>query len=156
MRTAVVRVNVDPQGEADEAAFRADLARLAQRAAAEGMELLSPDAAPPAHRREVQVLLDGDDPDAMEKSVIALCAAVFGTEPQAGTMTFISRGTDSDALGVLAGMGVTGEIERTPGEQGFDLVTVRLPRAELDRVPESRIHTALEAALNCEIVIVTV
>ena len=66
-------------------------------------------------------------------------------------LTFVSRGTDDDAHGVLAGFGLTGEIDRAPGDDGFDIVTVTLRKADLERIPESRIHTALEASLNCEV-----
>ncbi len=71
-------------------------------------------------------------------------------------LTFISHGTDDDAYGVLAGFGLTGVIERTPGADGWDIITVTLRSADLQRVPESRIHTALEASTNCEVRIVTV
>jgi hypothetical protein len=66
-------------------------------------------------------------------------------------LTYISRGTDDDAYGVLAGFGLSGEIERLPGGEGFDVVYVTLRKADLERIPESRIHTALEASLNCEV-----
>jgi hypothetical protein len=71
-------------------------------------------------------------------------------------VTYISRGTDDDVLGVLAGFGLTGEISRAPGDDGLDVVSVTLPRAALERVPESRVHTALEASLNCEVQIILV
>jgi hypothetical protein len=82
---------------------------------------------------------------------VILCAKAFGTEPDAGVLTYISRGTDDDAHGVLAGFGLAGEIQRLPGDEGFDVVYVTLRKADLDRFPESRIHTALEASLNCEV-----
>jgi len=69
---------------------------------------------------------------------------------------YLSRGTDDDAHGVLAGFGITGEITRTPGDDGFDIIDVTLQKADLDSIPESRIHTALEASLNCEVHIRTV
>jgi len=71
-------------------------------------------------------------------------------------LTYVSRGTDDDAHGVLAGFGLTGEISRSPGDAGWDVVQVTLRKADLARVPESRIHTALEASLNCEVHIRTV
>ena len=80
-----------------------------------------------------------------------MCAKAFGTTPAAGVVTYVSRGTDDDAHGVLAGFGVTGEIIRTPGDDGLDVVHVTMRKQDLDRVPESRIHTALEASLNCEV-----
>jgi hypothetical protein len=52
---------------------------------------------------------------------------------------------------VLAGFGLTGQIARTPGDDGVDIVDVTLREADLERIPESRVHTALEASLNCEV-----
>ena len=57
---------------------------------------------------------------------------------------------------VLAGFGLTADIVRTPGDDGYDIVDVTLREADLERVPESRVHTALEASLNCEVRIRTV
>jgi hypothetical protein len=105
----------------------------------------------PVNRREVQLLVVGTDPGTVERTVVELCGKAFGTAPVAGVVTYISRGTDDDAHGVLSGFGLTGEIERVPGDDGFDVVYVTLPETDLERVPESRIHTALEASLNCEV-----
>lgn len=80
----------------------------------------------------------------------------FSTSPVPGVVTFVSRGTDDDAHGVLAGFGLTGDIVRTPGDDGFDIVDVTLREDDLERIPESRIYTALEASLNCEVRIHTV
>jgi hypothetical protein len=102
----------------------------------------------------VELLIAAEDGDAAKRSAIALCTRAFGalnTAPVAGVVTFVSRGTDDDARGVLAGFGLTGEIARTPGDDGFDVVYVTLREDDLERVPESRIHTALEASLNCEV-----
>jgi hypothetical protein len=70
-------------------------------------------------------------------------------------LTYVSRGTDDDAHGVLSGFGLSGEIKRISGNDGYDVVYVTLREADLERVPESRIYTALEASLNCEVHIVT-
>ena len=75
-------------------------------------------------------------------------------DPVVGVLTFVSHGTDDDAHGVLAGFGLTGQVHRYPSGQGWDVVEVTLSRADLRRVPESRIHTALEASLNSEVRIV--
>ena len=93
----------------------------------------------------------GGDTDQLKREAVALCAKAFGTTPTPGVVTYVSRGTDDDAHGVLAGFGLTGEITRTPGDDGLDIVHVTLRRADLERIPESRIHTALEASLNCEV-----
>ena len=66
-------------------------------------------------------------------------------------VTFVSRGTDDDARGVLSAFGLTGEIIREPGDDGYDIIYVTLREDDLERIPESRIHTALEASLNCEV-----
>ena len=74
-------------------------------------------------------------------------------------LTYVSRGTDDDAHGVLAGLGLRGEVERIEGGAdgpGWDIVRVTLRKADLERVTESRVHTALEASLNCEVHIITV
>lgn len=109
----------------------------------------------PVVRRELQLLIAGSDPDAVRQTAVQLCAKAFGTDPVAGVITYVSRGTDDDAHGVLAGFGLTGEIERVPGDDGYDVVHVTLRHSDLQRIPESRIHTALEASLNCEVHILT-
>jgi hypothetical protein len=105
----------------------------------------------PVSRREVQLLIASDSDDAAKRAAIDLCAKAFSITPVTGTVTFISRGTDDDAHGVLSGFGLNGEITRVPGDDGFDVVYVTLRESDLERVPESRIHTALEASLNCEV-----
>ena len=72
--------------------------------------------------------------------------------PLPGVLTFVSRGTDDDAHGVLAGLRSDRRHRtRTRATTGWDIVHVTLRKADLERVPESRIHTALEASLNCEV-----
>ncbi|MCG5434239.1 hypothetical protein LV457_18360 [Mycobacterium sp. MYCO198283] len=152
MRTAVVRVHVDPGGELAADELVAGMAALAERVRGTGADLLAADlTAMPAHRREVELLMAGTDPEALKRTAMSLCHEAFGTEPAAGVLTWISRGTDEDAAGVLAGFGLTGRIARTPGDDGCDVVEVTLRKADLARVPESRIHTALEASLNAEV-----
>lgn len=155
MRTAVLRVNVDPAGELTGDSLARGMAELAAVLADTG-EVLDKDlGAAPRSRREVQVLLDTEDAAADTARITGICARVFGTEPAAGVVTYVSRGTDDDAYGVLAGFGLTGEITRVPGTDGYDILQVRLREADLERVPESRIHTALEASTNCEVRIST-
>ena len=111
----------------------------------------------PPQRREVEVLIAGDDADELERLAVELVRQrVRHRAPVPGVLTFISRGTDDDAHGVLAGLGLTGDIERIPGDDGWDVVHVTLRKSDLERVPESRVHTALEASLNCEVHIRTV
>jgi hypothetical protein len=151
MRTAVVRVQVDPAGRLTPAELTDGMAALRVLVEAGDIEVLETNlAAMPATRREVQLLMVGDA-DELKRDAIALCARAFGTEPAAGVVTYVSRGTDDDAHGVLAGFGLAGEISRVAGDDGLDIVHVTLRKADLERVPESRIHTALEASLNCEV-----
>jgi hypothetical protein len=105
----------------------------------------------PTGRREVQLLIAAEDADTAKHAAIELCTKAFGSTPSPGVVTFVSRGTDDDAHGVLAGFGLTGEIVRAPGDDGYDIVHVTLREEDLDRIPESRVHTALEASLNCEV-----
>jgi hypothetical protein len=152
MRTAGVRVNVDPSGLLTPAQLSQGMTALLGLARELGAEMVDNDlAAMPASRREVELLIAGDDIDAVKHAGIDLCARAFSTGPVAGVVTFISRGTDDDAHGVLSAFGLTGEIVRSPGDDGIDVVYVTLREADLERVPESRIHTALEASLNCEV-----
>jgi hypothetical protein len=157
MRTAVVRVNVDPANALAPAQLTEGMAVLLERVGHMGGDVLMKDlGAMPAGRREVELLIACDDADAARHAAIELCTNAFATTPVAGVITFVSRGTDDDARGVLAGFGLTGDIVRTPGGDGFDIVDVTLREADLERIPESRVHTALEASLNCEVRIRTV
>ena len=157
MRTAVVRVGVDPAGELAPAQLTDGMARLRDSAAAADVEVVDNNLVGlPPQRREVEVLIVGNDAAELQRIAVSLCANAFGTTPVPGVVTFISRGTDDDAHGVLAGFGLTGEIERIPGDDGWDVVHVTLRKSDLERVPESRVQTALEASLNCEITIRTI
>ncbi|WP_297726063.1 hypothetical protein [Mycobacterium sp.] len=160
MRTAVVRVNVDPSGVLTAAQLGQGMTALLELAGELGADVAENNlAAMPAGRREVEMLIAGDDGGTVKRIGVDLCGRAFGAfnvTPVAGVVTFISRGTDDDAHGVLSAFGLTGEIVRSPGDDGFDIVYVTLREADLDRVPESRIHTALEASLNCEVHIRTV
>jgi hypothetical protein len=128
------------------------MARLRESAGAAGVEVVENNLVGlPPQRREVELLIAGDDAAELEQTAVGLCAKAFGTAPVAGVLTFISRGTDDDAHGVLAGFGLTGDIERVAGDDGWDVVHVTLSKSDLERVPESRVHTALEASLNCEV-----
>jgi hypothetical protein len=152
MRTAVVRVNVDPSGLLTPAQLSQGMTLLRELGHGLGADVVENDlAAMPAGRREVELLISGDDVEAAKQAGIELCAKAFGVGPVAGVVTFISRGTDDDARGVLSAFGLSGEIARAPGGDGFDIVYVTLREDDLERVTESRIHTALEASLNCEV-----
>ncbi|MDC8983768.1 hypothetical protein [Mycobacterium marinum] len=152
MRTAVVRVNVDPAGSLTAAQLRAGMTALRTCADEAGAGVVDNDLeSRPVGRREVELLIAGDDVDEAKAAAIELCAGAFRVRPVVGVVTFISRGTDDDAHGVLSAFGLVGEILREPGDDGYDIVYVTLRESDLERVPESRIHTALEASLNCEV-----
>jgi hypothetical protein len=152
MRTAVVRVNVDPEGRFTHAWLREGMVVLLGLVGEAGIDMVRNDLTTmPTGRREVELLIAAEDADAAKRTAIELCTKAFGGSPLPGVVTFVSRGTDDDAHGVLAGFGLAGEIVRTPGDDGYDIVYVTLREVDLDRIPESRVHTALEASLNCEV-----
>lgn len=156
MRTAVVRIEVDPSGRLTPAQLGDGMAVLCGLAEEAGAGVIENNlAAMPIGRREVHLLVTDTGAEAVTETAVALCAKAFDTTPVAGVVTYISRGTDDDAHGVLSGFGLTGDIRRSPGGDGLDVVYVTLCEAELERVPESRIHTALESSLNCEVHILT-
>lgn len=157
MRTAVLRVNVDPENALVPAQLAEGMSVLLGLIGEVSADVVDRDlAGMPAGRREVELLIGCDDVEKAKQTAINLCTKAFGTRPVPGVVTFISRGTDDDAHGVLSGFGLTGAIARTPGDDGFDIVYVTLREVDLERIPESRIHTALEASLNCEVHIRTV
>jgi len=153
MRTAVVRVNVDPESVLTPAQLRDGMAALIEVTGEANIDVVENDLATmPTSRREVELLIAAEDGDTAKRTAIDLCAKVFGTTPVPGVVTFISRGTDDDAHGVLSAFGLAGDITRAAGDDdGYDIVYVTLSEEDLERVPESRVHTALEASLNCEV-----
>ena len=155
MRTAVVRIGVDLSGELSAEQLAAGMAQLARLASEAGAELIDNNLAVlPPKRREVEILMRGTDAAALQAQAAGMCAKSFPAEPVIGVLTFVSHGTDDDAHGVLAGFGLSGAIDRRAGDDGWDIITVTLRKADLARIPESRIHTALEASTNCEVHIV--
>lgn len=160
MRTAVVRVDVDPSALLTSAQLREGMASLSGLADEQGIDVVDADlSAMPKNRRQVEVLIAGDDPDELTRRAVDVCAKAFsgfGVRPSPGVLTYVSRGTDDDAHGVLAGLGLRGQIERIATGDGWDIVKVTVSKDDLRRIPESRVHTALEASLNCEVQIVSV
>jgi hypothetical protein len=151
MRTAVIRVNLDPAGRLSAGDLERAIADLRGR----GIEVLVPTLEKlPAHAREIELIVPGDDPEALRKWAQVTCGplAVDG-EPQVSVPTFLSRGTDEDALGVVRGFGISAELQRTY-EDDEEVATFTVSRSDIGHVGESRLHTALEAALNCEVRIV--
>ena len=151
MRTAVIRVNLNPAGDLASDRLAAAVAELR----GSGLEVIAPDFEQvPPQAREIELLLPGEDTAALSAWAQDRCAAALGAPgPVAGTATFLSRGTDEDALGVIGAFGLTAAVERAWAGDA-EIVTVTIARADARRVPESRLHTALEAALNAEVRIV--
>lgn len=147
MATAVVRVMVDAEGRLAPADYVAGVELLGDL----GFDVIaSPLEHLPERRREIELIVHGDEAELRTDSHLAACARAFGTDATLGVVTYISRGTDEDARGVLQRFRVAGDVRREfSGDE--EIVTVTIRRADLGRVPESRLHTALEAALNCEV-----
>lgn len=150
----MVRIDIDPAGLLGSEQVAAGMSALRDLAGQAGAEVIETSvAAMPVGRRQVHLLIAGAEPAGVEAVGVELCAAAFGTTPSAGVTTYVSRGTDDDVHGVLAGFGITGQIRRCLDDDGHDVVHVTLSEADLQRIPESRIQTALEAALNYQVFI---
>jgi hypothetical protein len=145
-----MRVVIDADGVLGPDVYEAGLVALREAA----VEVV---ASPPAHlperHREVELILD-ESQLAHRDDHVGLCSRAFGLPATAGVVTFISRGTDEDARGVLAGFGLHTPVVERFFEDDDEVVRVVLDLEQSRRVPEGRLHTALEAALNCEVRIV--
>lgn len=141
MRKAVVRVDADPGLVLTAAAFTGGIGELR----ASGVAVQRRHGA-----RDLTLTFDDASRDGARTHAAALCEKAFGTAPVVGAVTFASRGTDEDALGVVAAFGVDAELRRF-SENDEEVAEFTISAADRERVPESRLHTALEAALNCEI-----
>lgn len=144
-----MRVVIDADGVLGPDAYEAGLVALRE----EALEVV---ASPPAHLpdrvREIELILD-EAQLADRDDYVGMCSRAFGLPATPGVVTFISRGTDDDARGVLAAFGLDVPVERSL-EGDDEVFRVVLDREQSRRVPEGRLHTALEAALNCEVRIV--
>ena len=145
MTSVVMRVVIDPHGELSPDSYAAGLHQL--RAC--GLEIIAtdPKRLAPA-RREIELVLEEAELREGTAEILTECRAAFGIDPEPGVVTFISRGTDDDARGVLRRFGVDGDVRRgwSDGEEIVEIV-LRDVRA----VPEGRLRTAMEAALNLEV-----
>jgi hypothetical protein len=117
MRTAVVRVKIDPTGMLTPERLREGMEVLLELVDQIGAEVVKKDTGP-----DVDLLIAGDNAEDAKQIAIRLCAKAFNTTPVTGVVTFISRGTDDDARGVLAGFGLSGQIVRDTDDQGFDII----------------------------------
>lgn len=146
MRTAVVRVVIDADGVLDPDAYESGLARLREM----GLEVVAtPVRYLPDRHREIELILDERQLTDRD-NYVTCCSQVFGTRATLGVTTVISRGTDDDAHGVLAAFGLEGYVERSEQDDG-EVLRVTLDAEDVRRVHQGRLHTALEAALNCEV-----
>jgi hypothetical protein len=139
---------VDGPGALSALQFSAGVAALERR----GYTVVS---SPPQHlperKREIELIVDDEGGELRADNHAVACAEAFGTEVQLGVVTYISRGTDDDASGVLRRFGLRGYVEREVIDGDDEVVTVTIAPEDGVRVPESRLRTALEAALNCEV-----
>lgn len=151
IRTAVVRVNVDPTGVLAPSAYESGVDEMRLR----GLEVVhTPAEHLPDRDREVELIVEESGPD-QRPALVELCRGIFGTDCSLGVVTYISRGTDEDARGILAGFDLEGSVARE-GRGEHEIVQVTVRKADMRRVPESRLHTAMQSALNCEVEILTV
>lgn len=144
MPIAVVRIHF--ASPLEPAAFDAGVALLRER----GIPLVEYTAAASGEMLNEISLLRDEAAAWTPAGAVELCAAAFGVPARQGPVTYISRGTNTDAESVLARFGLEGSVHREVREDG-DVITVTVSSADMRRVPESRLHTALEAALNAEV-----
>jgi hypothetical protein len=157
VRPAVVYVNLDPAGELT----LPELEHAVTDLRAMGCEIIVGDLERlPVTRREVELLISGEDVEDLRRIAEATCAEALSrskltAKPKATAICFISRGTVEDALGILSAFGVqTGsDAVRLEGE---DIAEVAIDRERLDYATPAKLQTALEAALNREVRFVSV
>jgi hypothetical protein len=137
LRRATVHVDVDPAGTLDSRELSRRIAAL--RSA--GHEVVAGDD------RHIELLLDGDDPEALRRLAARVCREVF-PEPEVTAVCFLSRGTIEDGLGVVRAFGLAPRELRFDGDD--EAVVVVSPGALQDAVA-AKLRTALEAALNREV-----
>ena len=137
----MVRLDPDPENRLAAADRAAGIRLLASKNIA-----VRPRPAGP----ELDLILTGTDPDDIRSRVAEACEQLLGSTPSISSVTFVSRGTDEDALGVVAAFGLHARLDRIV-EDGEEVARFTLDSADRRRVPESRLSTALEAALNCAV-----
>src|SRR5260370_37137967 len=100
MRTAVIRINVDPGGTLSDTDVETGVAQVLAGVSELGMRLVHPDLGSlPSSRRELQFLAAGEDPAAVARAARGLGRRALGTEPAGGPTTYLSRGPGADTLG---------------------------------------------------------
>ncbi|WP_309071998.1 hypothetical protein [Arthrobacter sp.] len=144
MPTAVVRIHF--ASPVEPAAFERGVAFLRER----GIPLVEYTAVASEEVLNEISLLRDEAQQWTPDDAVALCAEAFGVSVRRGPVTYVSRGTNADAESVLARFDLDGRVRRETGDDG-DIVIVTVSGTDMRRVPESRLHTALEAALNAEV-----
>lgn len=90
MRTAVVRVQVDPAGRLTPEQLIDGMAALRGLTDATDIGVLQNNIAEmPPSRREVELLMLGGDAEQLKRDAVALCAKAFGTAPTPGVITYL-------------------------------------------------------------------
>jgi hypothetical protein len=145
VRRAVLHVNLDPGGTLGVE----QLERAVEALRDAGHEVLAGDLdrLPPG-RREVELLLDGDDPDELRQRA----EAALAPGAQVVAVSFMSSGTYEDALGIVRAFGLEPELEEIELVDE-DTAVVVLADGTLRRAVSVKLQTALECALNREVLL---
>ena len=152
MRTAVVRVRVDPDGALTAAQLRDGMRTLRDLADGAGAGLVDNDlSAMPVARREVELLMAGPDPLELKQAATELCANAFGTAAGGRRPHLHQQGHRRRRPRRARRIRADRRNSSPSGRSRLGRGARDAGKADLARVPESRIHTALEASLNCEV-----
>jgi hypothetical protein len=149
VRRAVIHVNLDPAGELDVD----ELERAVSVLRDAGSEVIAGDFDKlPPRKREIELLHDGNDVDELRRIAESACATAVGRKvaPRVVAVSFMSTGTEEDALGIVRAFGLEPHLEelRLVDE---DVAVVVLEGTALQRGVSAKLQTALECALNREV-----
>ena len=142
----MIHVNLDPEGTLGVA----ELERAVAALRAEGHEVIADDLEKlPPRRREIELLHDGDDVAELAALAEEACAAA-GIGARVVAVSFMSSGTEEDALGVVRAFGLEPQVEeiRLVDE---DVAVLVLANGTPERAVSAKLQTALECALNREV-----
>jgi hypothetical protein len=106
----------------------------------------------PPGRREVELLLDGDDAEELRREGETALAQAIGPGPRVVAVSFMSSGTVEDALGIVRAFGLEPELEEIELVDE-DTAVVVLADGTLRRAVSVKLQTALECALNREVLL---
>lgn len=150
MRRAVIHVNLDPGGVLEVA----QLERAVEALRDAGYEVFGGELGRlPPGRREIELLLDGDDVDELRRRGEQACAeALEQAQPRVVAVSFMSSGTYEDALGIVCAFGLEPQLEEIELVDE-DTAVVVLADGALRRAVSTKLQTALECALNREVLL---